>query len=206
MSTDRTGSQPIPEVAVLLLAAGGSRRLGHPKQLLPYRGKNLLQYAIDECVAAGVGPVILVLGAHAPKIQQQIDQKEIETLINPNWEAGMSTSIAFGVRHLLSTRTLDGLIISMADQPFLTAGHLKELAQAVTQPGQDVVCAQYDEGAGPPCYFGADYFEVLSRLNGDTGAKQVVRRYRDRVRYISFPKGHIDIDRPEDIALLNPLS
>ena len=189
-------------IAILLFAAGSSSRLGQPKQLLPFRGKTLLDNSIQKCLESETGEVHLILGANHESILEKVKTEGCELHINPNWQEGMSTSIAFGVQQILD-KNYDGSIISMADQPFLQKEHLSQLVKTHQLLQKTIIVSQYEEGKGPPTFFAKKHFEKLSKLSGDDGAKAVIKRHLTQVGLASFPKGNIDIDRKADLAWLN---
>ena len=183
--------------SILIIAAGSSSRLGQPKQLLPFRGKNLLSNTIDACRESKIGNIHLVLGANYESILNKTDTSSCHVHINPNWQDGMGKSIAFGIKQV--KENIDGVIVSMADQPFLEKGHLKQLVQ---KQALGIVLSKYEEGNGPPTFFSKDYFEELSNLSGDDGAKAIIKKHKSLIRFVPFPKGNIDIDRKEDLKFL----
>src|SRR6478672_7716742 len=96
------GDYTIKSYAVIILAAGSSSRLGRPKQLLAYKGKTLLQHAIDSAKATKAKQILVVLGAVKELINNQIDDKGIVRVDNPNWESGLASSIKAGINALTS--------------------------------------------------------------------------------------------------------
>lgn len=183
------------------MAAGASRRLGQPKQLLPFRGTVLVNYVVQQALASKVGPVFVVLGAQQAQIRPRIDLPDEQLLYCENWAEGMGTTIAYGVHQLLA-QSNNGLLISVADQPFLTADILQQLVQQRTATGASVVCSKYAEGQGPPTFFSALVVPELLHLRGDDGAKQVVKRYRKQLATINFPSGCYDVDTEADLIHL----
>ena len=185
-------------IAILLIAAGSSSRLGQPKQLLPFRGKTLLENSIQECLDSEVGAVHLILGAFHEAILEKVQTENCQVHINPNWQDGMSTSIAFGVDQILN-KGYDGLIVSVADQPFLQKKHLIQLLENHKTNQNSIVISQYKERKGPPTFFMKKHFKELSYLSGDDGAKAVIKKNLGEVSFVNFEKGNIDIDAAEDL-------
>lgn len=183
--------------SILIIAAGSSSRLGQPKQLLLYKDGNLLSHTIDACRESEIGNIHLVLGANHEAILKETDTSNCQVHINPNWQNGMGNSIAFGIKQI--KENIDGIIITMADQPFLKKEHLKQLIQ---KQSSGIVLSKYEEGKGPPTFFSNDYFEELSNLSGDDGAKTVIKKHQSFVQSVQFPKGNIDIDTEEDLKYL----
>jgi len=183
--------------AILIIAAGSSSRLGQPKQLLPFKDGNLLSHTIKVCLESEIGTVHLILGANNEAILKETDTSKCQVHFNPNWKNGMGSSIAFGIQQI--KEDIDGVIITMADQPFLKKEQLKQL---IEKPTSQIVISKYEEGKGPPTYFSKAYFEELSNLSGDDGAKAVIKKHQSIVQFVSFPKGNIDIDTKADLKYL----
>ena len=92
------GKNTEKNVGIVLLAAGASVRLGRPKQLLPYRGQTLLKYSIQTALDSQAQPVVVVLGANANELQNEIKESNVHVVINEHWQEGMSSSIRRGVK------------------------------------------------------------------------------------------------------------
>lgn len=199
-------AEPARRVAALVLAAGASRRLGQPKQLVPHAsGQSLLAHTINTAVAAGAAPVTTVLGAHADVIRQQLPvlPPSVSLVEHAGWAEGMGTSIAHGLRSLLAAHpAIDAVLILVCDQPALDAALLKSfIARSATEPSA-IIVADYGPDRGPPVLFPLTDFPALLALTGDTGARAVIRQHLDRVRLLPFPSGALDLDTPADLARL----
>ena len=189
----------VENLAVIILAAGNSSRLGSPKQLLPYAEKTLLQHAIDNAKASSANHVIVVLGSRKTLIETKIDLDEIFIVENLNWESGISSSIKAGLNALkdISTET-DAIILMACDQPFADAEILKTLVQEQARSGKAIVGCSYDSTKGIPALFHKSIISELLSLEGDTGAKKLFEKYKEEASFISFQDGGIDIDTSED--------
>ncbi|MES3019604.1 MAG: nucleotidyltransferase family protein [Bacteroidota bacterium] len=185
--------------AILILAAGKSSRLGRPKQLLSYRGKNLLQHSIDSAKQAGSNKVIVVLGSSKDIIQNKIEIDGIEIAENPDFESGISSSIKAGINALKKTAPgVDALILMVCDQPFAKTEILTSLVHKQKQTGKAIVGCIYENTKGTPALFHSSIFPELLSLEGDTGAKKLFDEYHDAASFVSFRDGGIDIDTSED--------
>lgn len=194
------------KVGVLLLAAGSSQRMGSPKQLLEFEGKTLIAHALDELAACEAGFITVVLGAHAELIQAKGELSAVrlsstEVIVNPNWEKGMGTSIAFGMQHLMEHHPeLTHVLIALVDQPkLLAADYMKLIAGAEEVPAK-IIAAYYDAHAGAPMIFPRTYFGALLGLRGDQGARNIVRGDLRNVIKVPMPQAALDWDRPEDVG------
>ncbi len=190
------------KLAILILAAGSSSRLGKAKQLLRYKGRTLLQYQIDIAERTDI-PVYINVGCQAPLMLQTIQTKETTAVLcNHTWEQGMGNSICNGVK-AIQADGYSGVIISVCDQPFLTQDIWGLLMRKISQQPDRIIISQYENGMGPPSYFPAKYFEELIALQGEEGAKKIVHKHQKNSVFISFPKGNIDIDTEQDLKYLD---
>jgi molybdenum cofactor cytidylyltransferase len=188
-------------IAAIILAAGASRRLGRPKQLLMHGGETLLGRAIRLAHEAGAGPVYAVLGAHSERISASIVSNGATIVVNDGWEQGIASSIHAGLR-ALDTKALGVLILS-CDQPRLTAEHLRTLIEAlVAQSVPAIVASIYAGAHGVPAVFPRATFGDLLALKGDRGARALMNHPPCPLIAVPFPGGETDIDEPDDLALL----
>jgi molybdenum cofactor cytidylyltransferase len=188
---------------IIVLAAGASTRLGKPKQLLPYKGRTLLQHSADTAVNAMMGPVVIVAGCDAGLISQQVNDRPVTIVTNEHWQSGMASSIVCGLQFLLSTYPeTDGVIIMMSDQPFVTSALLHDLINAQHQTAKPMVACSYNNTIGVPALFYKTIFPQLLHLSGDAGARKILQQQMPNVATVSFAKGDVDIDTPEDYGKL----
>ena len=188
------------KIAILIIAAGASRRLGQPKQLLPYNNTFLLNHVIQICESSDVGDIFVILGANREGIQERLSA-DIPIFYNEKWKEGMGTSIAIGIQNIIG-KGYDGAIISVGDQPFFTKELLTTIVKTRQTSNAPIVVSKYKKGMGPPVFFEQSLFVELSKLEGDIGAKPVIKKYFDNIAMIDFEKGHIDIDTPDDLKYL----
>lgn len=185
-------------ISLILLAAGESSRLGSPKQLLMYKGKNLMQHTIDLAQKLSLETVI-VLGAFKDEILAQVDVLGNEVVENVNWSEGLASSIRCGLRRVLENNPeTEAVILVLCDQPFLEAEIMREIVEKYHSSGQSIVHSSYGDVSGPPTLFHKSLFPYLMELKGGQGAKKVVDMFPDQVVYVDFPKGKYDIDTTAD--------
>lgn len=184
---------------IIILAGGGSSRLGRPKQLLEYNGKTLLALTLETAITSGLQPVVVVLGADAENLRKEINDKEVKLIVNTKWEEGMASSIRHGIKALTETNpNAESVILMVCDQPFVSADLLNNLVAAHEKTRKAVVASGYDNTFGPPVLFHHSLFEELLELKGDIGARSVVRQHVDELEVIPFPEGKFDIDSEAD--------
>jgi molybdenum cofactor cytidylyltransferase len=178
--------------------------MGRPKQLLPYKGKSLLENAVDTANDTFADPVVAVLGANAALLEKEIGEKKIHIVENKDWKEGMASSIRCGVNTLLHIAPAsDAVILMVCDQPFVSASLLNELITAQKVSGKLIITSQYKNAVGPPVLFHKTIFPQLVGLEGDAGAKKIVERYAGDTAAVLFEKGSIDIDTEEEYNALN---
>lgn len=197
-----TGSKEL-NVGGLLLAAGSSSRLRQPKQLLEFKGKTLLRHAAEALAESICDPVVVVLGAETEKSPHEIEGLSVVPCINENWKSGMSSSIKTGLAKLVEIAPeIDAVLISLCDQPLVTAEMLNCFGKKFAASGANVIAAKYNGVAGVPALFSRELFGDLSRLDGDKGARDLIRNRADLVT-IDLPEAAFDIDTPADKDLLD---
>ena len=194
---------PITSPAVVILAAGQSKRLGSPKQLLQLDGTTLLGHTVAVAKELGAGPVAVVLGAHAENILPAATQSGVQILHNPEWQEGMASSIRTGIQQLLTLfPQIDGLLFLVCDQPFLRADLLCKLISLQKHGDLPVAASRYGGRLGTPALFHQSVFARLLELTGDAGARKLLESMEDQVAVLDFEKGMYDIDTREDYERL----
>jgi molybdenum cofactor cytidylyltransferase len=184
-------------VAAVVLAAGGSRRFGSPKQLHRVGERSLVRRAAEEPVEAGCDPVVVVLGAASAQVARELEHGPARLVFNPAWEDGMSSSIRAGIAALREAAPdCTAVILCLADQTRVTAKLLRRLAERLAAGPEPAVACRYEGVLGPPAIFSAPLFGRLEELSGDEGARRLLRSGEVPVAEINFPGGALDIDRP----------
>ena len=184
---------------IIILAAGRSARLGSPKQLLSYQGKNLLQHTIDIAFESEIGPIIVVLGSGIEEISAELNTNSLTIIENPYWENGMASSVVCGINAIYNLHPdTEAAILMVCDQPFVSAKLLKDLIKKQKDSGSSIVASSYENIHGTPALFHKEHFNELSALTGDSGARSLIKSYAESIEAIPFDQGSIDIDTLED--------
>ena len=177
-------------VAGVVLAAGGSARLGEPKQLVELEGERLLERAVRLAREAGLSPVIVVLGARAAEIATQCDLRGAQIERCERWTEGMSQAIAVGIR-AAQEQGVKAAVVMTSDMPFVTPEHLRALCKR-----RDAVRASsYDGRNGVPAHFPASTFFQLQALQGDAGARALLKT----ANAVALGEAALDVDTPQDV-------
>jgi len=202
----RPGNTTMQPCGIILLAAGKSARMGQAKQLLVYKGKNLVRHSVEAALQASVGPVLLVTGANATAIGQEGWDAQLLVVENTIWMEGIASSIRCGLAALLTAcPTITQTIFMVCDQPFVTPQLLNQLVLARRDTGKPIIACAYAGTVGTPMLFGAEFFPQLMLLQGDEGAKKLVRQYPAQISTVAFEQGAFDIDTPDDFTWLSNL-
>lgn len=191
----------------LVLGAGSSSRLGQPKQLLEYRGKPLLQTAVDNALAARFDQVIVAIGGAAPEVREAVDFGSAIIAENVEFTTGCSSSIVAALNQV--DQEADGLVLMLGDQPGVTVETINACIDELTNTHETtplLVCS-YDDGRGHPFCFGRSVFAELAALMGDKAVWKLLESGKHPVAELPRP-GLIppDVDTWEDYEQLLSLS
>ncbi len=183
---------------IIVLAAGSSSRLGQPKQLVPWQGIPLVRHTAITALDASLGPVTVVLGAVTGPCRVALENLDLTITENDDWESGMGGSIAAGVRSLAS-HGLENIIITLCDQPLVTASDLVRLSELVNPASPCIVASHNGKSFTPPILFPKSRFTDLEALTGATGARELIARETSVTR-LDLPHAKMDIDTHADLA------
>jgi len=172
----------------LILAAGASTRLGHPKQLARLGNETLLDRSVRIARDAGCEPIVVVLGAAEDQIRGQCELRDVSIVSNPDWAQGMGTTISRGIG---AFGDVEGILVMTCDMPAVTTDHLRRLVAA----GR-MTASSYAERKGVPAYFPRDRFPELLKLKGDMGARELLKYAYE----VELTGGELDVDTSEELA------
>ena len=186
------------DYGIVILAAGSSSRLGTPKQLLVLEGLTLIKKAA--LIALEItSQVIVVTGAHAEKIEAELQSLPLTVSKNEAFKNGIAASIRVGLNTLVEKyNDIEGVVFMVCDQPYLTADIINQLVNAANTSEKGIVACSYGNSLGIPALFKKKHFQELLELRGDVGAKKLIINHSNDVVAIPFPKGDIDIDTMEE--------
>ena len=187
-----------PQLAAIVLAAGGSERMGRPKQLLPVAGRPMVHHVTGALVSLGLSQVIVVTGAHAEAVVAVLADLPVEIVANESWAEGMSSSMRAGLRALHPD--VQAVLLVLADQPALTTDLLQLLVTRYRTTGASIVAPVYRGQRGNPVLFDRALFPELLAVRGDRGGRALIDRYQEQVELVEVddPAVIADIDSPED--------
>jgi molybdenum cofactor cytidylyltransferase len=189
------------KTGIIILAAGSSSRMGELKQLMMYKNKTFLQHIIIEAKNAFLYPVICVTGYQSDLISKNISGMESSIVYNENWSEGMGSGISAGIKQLMLSDA-DSVILAVSDQPFVSSDLFETMIAWKDQSGKGIVACSYAGTLGTPVLFRKEYFNWLKSLNGNQGAKSIVKLNLPDVCPVEFEKGSVDIDTIQDYEKL----
>ncbi len=204
-----SGEGAVPGIGLVILAAGASTRMGVVKQLLAFHGRSLLRHATEEALVSGCRPIVVVLGAHAERLKDEISELPVRVVVNARWSEGMGTSIRAGIEALTADPGGDEVvaaILAVCDQPFFSMRIIHDLIAANHRSGRAIAAATYESTRGVPAFFNRSLFPELMALDGHEGARQVIQAHPDETVAVRFPEGALDMDTPEDYARLSAMA
>ncbi|MBS1102157.1 nucleotidyltransferase family protein [Gluconobacter sp. Dm-62] len=183
--------------SALLLAAGGSTRLGRPKQLLTINGEPLVRHVAQLLLATKPERLVIVTGGASTEICHALAGLDVILVQNKDWKTGMASSLRCGHRAL--GQNAMPLLIAGTDQPCLTLSHLRaQLEQE--DSNRDIVTAYGEEGRGIPVLLTLATQLRLDGLRGDTGLRQLWKSAETAPAFVQAPELGFDIDTPEELA------
>ncbi len=195
-----------PVVGVVVLAAGASTRMGEPKQLLKYGGETLLGRAARAALGTGCRPVVIVLGSHTDAMFEEAAATGARVVVNEDWAEGMASSIRCGLLELEALAEVDAALLTLCDQPLVTAEVLTRLVEAYRRNRSPLVASEYvsrgERARGVPALFGRGLFAELTGLKGAEGARRVIARHAEAASVIAVPEAAFDVDTPDDYRAL----
>lgn len=193
-------------IATLIMAAGSSSRMGEPKQLLKWKDTTLIETAISTVLELHCANIMVILGAHYHKIKPIIENYAVKTVYNKNWKKGLGNSIAFGVNHIKNNYQVEGVLVVLADQPLIHSTYLKGILDIFETDKNQIIATNYqNRKLGVPALFDKSYFQELSSIDGDKGAKSILEKYSDVVITTTLATNVFDIDTEEDYKKLKEL-
>jgi len=187
-----------PMLSAILLAAGESKRMGKPKQLMPLGSSTILEQAIDNLLNSAVDEVIVVLGYKAEEITKTIAAKPVKIIVNPNYRQGMSTSIIAGL--ILVDSQAQAVMLALGDQPLVDSQTINQLIDEFYNHDKGIAIPTYQGKRGHPIIFAIKYKPELLELEGDIGGRQIIQCHPDDILEVAVDSKSViaDIDTRAD--------
>jgi molybdenum cofactor cytidylyltransferase len=193
-----SSSEARSNVGAILLAAGTSSRLGTPKQLLAFGEVPLVRHVAMQALASRLSRLFVVVGNQAGEVRAALRGLDLEVVENPLYQRGQSTSLRHGL--LAFPSSLSAALILLVDQPFVDSTLIDRLIALYEETDAPIVAPQHAGRRGNPVLFDQSLRPELLTVVGDTGAREIIQRHRDRVVTLELPddRAFTDIDTWED--------
>jgi molybdenum cofactor cytidylyltransferase len=194
MATERVGA-----VAGVVLAAGTSTRMGENKLLFDLEGEPVVRRAVSRALAAGLDPVIAVLGHEAARVQRELDDlaPHCRIVVNPEYARGINRSLKTGIAALPPEAA--AVVVMLADMPFVTSEMIAALVSRYRATTAPLVISDYDGVNAPPMLYDRALFPEFQAMEGEGCGKVVIRRHRAEAEVIAWPATALtDLDVPGD--------
>ena len=186
-------------MAGIVLAAGGSRRLGQPKQLVEFRGRPLVWHAVRVGLEAGLSPLVVVIGAAGEQIRRALEGESVVVIDNPTWEAGQSSSVRAGLSSV--EPGIEAAIFLLADMPLMEAELVRQVVRTHRTTLAPLVAPRVAGRRANPVLFDRVTFPDLHQLTGDQGGRSLFDRY-PAAWVEGSESAMLDLDTPEDLQRL----
>jgi len=187
------------KIAMIILAAGESKRMGTIKQLLPWKNSTVLDQVIKTGIACNVDKVFVVLGANHKSIIKETKNKHIEIIYNQNWASGMGSSISCAMKYLGNySENFDAVLIALADQPLIDVTYYNNLIFNFINTKSNIVASKHNNRVGVPAIFSSKYFHLLSKLELDYGARIIIKENKEDLKVIDEGGKLNDLDTISD--------
>jgi len=189
------------DLAIVILAAGQSKRMGEPKAFIKIEGQTLLDRTISNANATKARTIYLVTGAYHEQMIGIAQNQKLEVIYNNNWQEGMASSLRKAIEIIGQIPQIQGVLVLLIDQPFVDAPLLKKLIDGFNENPSQPIASFYKNVNGVPAIFPRSMWKDLLELKGDKGARQLLNQREDVVS-IPFENGAIDLDFPTDFEQL----
>jgi molybdenum cofactor cytidylyltransferase len=187
-------------ISAILLAAGESKRMGQPKQLLTWQGRTLLQHSLESLIDSDADEIVLVLGHEADLIRKSLPALPVKIVINPDYRQGMASSLRQGL--LAMDPGSEAFLVLLADQPGIGPEIINTLIRRFRKadPKRGIVRPVYRGLRGHPVLIGARYLQEALQLQGDVGARRILLNHPEDILEIEVDQDAVlkDIDTPEE--------
>lgn len=187
------------DLQIVVLAAGKASRMGKPKQLLPVKNHSLIEEVLQTANKINCLGITCVLGANYERIKPVLDTYSVNTVINPEWESGLSSSISIGistaVQHKPQTKRI---LLLLADQPHISIKDLQQMIRQSSSGDEQIIASDYGGFYGVPVLFSEKHFLKFKNLKGDSGAKEFLNDPNQLVIPCTSQPHLQDIDTPAD--------
>jgi molybdenum cofactor cytidylyltransferase len=194
-----TKAPSAPRIAAIVLAAGKSSRMAPDNKLfVEIDGRSLLEHAVDAAAASQAATTIVVVGNAAARARAALGTRNVTVVDNPNFADGLASSLRAGLAAIPAD--CEGAVVMLADMPGVKGAHIDRLIAAFSPGDGRAICVAARNGKrGNPVLWARRFFAEMQTLDGDQGARSLVRRYEDAVYEVDMPDDGVlvDLDTPD---------
>lgn len=185
------------KISAILLGAGESKRMGKDKLALPWGKRTMLEHCAQTLLRSKVDEVLLIVNEKTERIARHLNDRRMKVILNPHFRKGMSSSIRWGMKNL--NPQSKGILIALADQPFLKAKTVNALVETFRKK-KKIIVPSFNGKRGHPVIFPRTYEKELLRLRGDEGGRSILQKHPEEVHFIPVKSVGVlrDIDTWED--------
>ena len=192
------------KVSAIVLAAGASTRYGQCKQLVEINGSSLVRLAVDKLSALfPIHMITVVVGANSEAVAQAVSDIPVNVVVNEYWQQGLASSLKAGLNSV--DPGCRATMIILCDQVLVTGDHLRRLLEQWLANPSEIMASAYAGTVGTPAIIPAEFYPDVLALEGDAGAKSILKNNADRVRTLPIPEAEFDLDVPADLEKLRNL-
>lgn len=189
------------KISAIVLAAGGSSRYGECKQLVEIDGSSLVQLAVDKLSALFPNDrITVVVGANSEAVEQSVSDLPVNVVLNEHWQQGLASSLKAGLNSV--EPDCRAVMITLCDQALVTKNHLRLLLEQWLASPSEIMASAYAGTVGTPAVIPAEFYPQVLALEGDAGAKSILKNNAGRVRTLPVPEAEFDLDFPADLEKL----
>ena len=190
------------EVSAIILAAGGSSRYGQCKQLVKIDGSSLVRHAVSKLSSLfSHDRISVVVGANSQAVAQAISDLPVNIIHNEHWQKGLASSLKAGINGI--EPGCPAVMITLCDQVLVAENHLRQLLGLWIDDPSMIIASNYADTLGTPTVIPAEFYSQLLALEGDAGAKSILKNNAGRVTTAPVPEAEFDLDVPADLEKLN---
>jgi molybdenum cofactor cytidylyltransferase len=189
-------------ISAIVLAAGSSKRMGFCKQLLKINGITMIEHVVSNIGDSMVDNIIVVLGFNADEISKKLSNKKLKIVINKDYEKGMSTSLKVGLKAV--NKDTKAIIFLNSDQPFIKSHIINRIIEEYERTSSLIIVPTHKGKKGHPVLLDISFRSDIMKIQGDVGARNIIRKYNTHVSNIEIDSNSIliDFDRIKDLKIL----
>ena len=192
------------KVSAIVLAAGASTRYGQCKQLVEINGSSLVRLSVDKLSALfPIHMITVVVGANSEAVTQAVSDLPVNIVVNEHWQQGLASSLKAGLNS--AEPDCRAAMITLCDQVLITDEHLRLLLDQWLADPSEIMASAYTGTIGTPAIIPAEFYPDVLALEGDAGAKSILKNNAGRVRTLPIPEAEFDLDVPADLEKLRTL-